>query len=226
MHMSSPCVSALTLLLPPTHLTQPTVLNPSRRLGHAHDLAEDETQHTKIVILDLVCTLYHYTLHAMSQPFAMQMRRHCAKKLKHAGATTTPMVSLPADLSSQVERQKRRAAKAPPSKFSVEPSVRKKRTGTQPTQDSTVEAEFERYAMGEVSPDNCDVLQFWEVCQMQLNCATLISHSLSRPTGLNSQHCSQSPWTTSQSRERLWRVSAYSRLQRRPTPRGETNSAQ
>ena len=155
----------------------------------------------------------------------MQMTHYRAKKSSRAGAT----YSLPDKASSQlqVERPKRRAAKAPPSRFNVEPIAQRKRTRVQDTTSHTitVESEFGRYAFGNVSPDSCDALQFWEVCQNQLNGATLVTHPLNRPTSLNSQRCTQSPWTTSQSRERLCRVSAFSRLQRRPTPQGETDSA-
>src|ERR1700682_1526619 len=81
---------------------------------------------------------------------------------------------------------------------------------------SSVEAEYRKYASGEVSSTGTDILWFWEVRSFQLN--GTMAHSLNRPIRMSFRPCLRSPWTISLSRQHLYLVSVCSPQRRRQTP--------
>jgi len=135
------------------------------------------------------------------------MNQYRGRNSSTSEATTTPVPTTPVP--------------APVMRFKLTDSVYNRKALPS---ESTVVAEFEKYALGS-SSDEANILQFWEVgilmIEWRFGTTTL---SLNRLIGPNSQRCSQSRWITSRCRQRPFLVSVCSHQQRIQTPRSETES--
>jgi hypothetical protein len=75
--------------------------------------------------------------------------------------------------NSPVHPVPRPGGKAPPTRFKVERSAYESKSSLQ---EFTVEAEYRKYASGDLSSNQTDILKFWEVRFMLLDDAT--THTL------------------------------------------------
>ena len=107
-----------------------------------------------------------------------------------------------------------------PTQFKCGTSVH---TNNPSPEEFSVEAEYRKYASGEVSSAVTDILWFWEVRSFQLNDA--MAHSLNRRIRMSFRPCSRLPWTISLSRQHLYLVSVCSPQRRRQTQINETGWA-
>jgi hypothetical protein len=99
---------------------------------------------------------YNLSLHPRSQPSVTQMKVYRAKSMR--APATTPSLSV---RSSPVKRRLS-VSRAPRSKFEIDASDYERRPKAR---DLTIDAEFRRYTLGDLSYDDSDILHFWEVSQ-------------------------------------------------------------
>jgi len=91
------------------------------------------------------------------------MHRYCDQK---SSAAVTAVPTFPIQPSPVLR------GRAPPTQFKVKCSVYEKKSSFQAF---TVEAEFGKYASGETSSEETDILQFWEVSFLSFNGAIAYS---------------------------------------------------
>lgn len=101
---------------------------------------------------------YNLLLHPQSQSSVAQMKVYCAKSMHTS--TTTPSLSV----HSSPVKTRLSVSRAPQSKFEIDTSNYERRPKAQ---DLTIEAEFHRYTLGNLSYDDSDILHFWEVSQIE-----------------------------------------------------------
>ena len=150
----------MTTLSPPLI---PPVLNPTVRLSWIE--SEWETtfiENAKKTIKKIVSTILG-PLTPFSQLSVAQMTRYHDKKLSTA-ATTAP--------SNPVRPAPVARYEASPTRFTVEHSAFAKRL----SHPLTVDAEFRKYAMGDISSPETNILRFWEVSHSDLTSLRSDSH--------------------------------------------------
>ena len=100
---------------------------------------------------------YHILAHHIIQTYLAQMRRY------HRQNSSTPVLKVS---NSPVHPVPHPGGRAPPTRFKVERSAYESKTLLQ---EFTVEAEYRKYASGDLSFDKTDILRFWEVRLMFLD---------------------------------------------------------
>ena len=106
----------------------------------------------------------HLSLHRVSQTYLAQMRRYRRQN------SSAPVIEVS---NSPVHPVPRPGGKAPPTRFKVARSAYENKSSRQ---EFTVEAEYRKYASGDLSSDKTDILKFWEVRSILLDDAT--THTL------------------------------------------------
>ena len=126
------------------------VLNPAIHLSWIEDQWDDQyIENSKGMILSLVSTIYHYI--PPFHPSLAQMRQYRAKR----SSTPATVVS-----DCPVQPTPPARGKPLPTRFKIDRSIYQKKAVPQ---EFTVDAEYRKYALGEISSEETDILRFWEV---------------------------------------------------------------
>src|SRR6266850_4422726 len=99
---------------------------------------------------------YHILAHHVSQTYLAQMHRY-----RHQNSST-PIFEVSDSPAPPIPHF---GGQAPPTQFKVEHSAPERKSSLQ---ESMVEAEYQKYASGDLSSHKTDILKFWEVRLMFL----------------------------------------------------------
>jgi hypothetical protein len=110
---------------------------------------------------------YHLFPHRVPQTYLAQMRRYRRRN------SSTPVVEVSNNSNPPVQPVPHPGGRAPPTRFKVERSAYESKSSLQ---EFTVEAEYRKYASGDLSSNKTDILKFWEVRPMLLDGST--THTL------------------------------------------------